>query len=256
MKYSIVALFLFSSLASSERLMSEKLQTGFIKQDIDLDGEKYSYQVFVPQSWTADKKWPVILFLHGAGERGSDGSGQTAVGFGPAIRRDQDSFPAVVVMPQCRRGIWWNDPKMEQLVTATLERSIEQFNGDKDHVYLTGLSMGGYGTFYFGAKYPGKFAALAPICGGVIPPRQLRQSQGSDTLAPYLEVAQTIKGTPVWIFHGSADSRVPVSESRKMAEVLKEVGSPVKFTEYEGVGHNSWDAAYAEPELVPWLLSK
>jgi len=236
--------------------MSEKMQTGFVKYDISLDGEEYSYQVFVPRNWTADKKWPVILFLHGAGERGSEGDDQTEVGIGPAIRRDQDSFPAVVVMPQCRRGVWWNDSKMEQLVTATLERSIEQFSGDRDRVYLTGLSMGGYGTFYFGAKYPGKFAALAPICGGVIPPRQLRQGQDSDTLAPYLEVAQSIKGTPMWIFHGSADSKVPVSESRKMAKALKEVGSPVKYTEYEGVGHNSWDAAYAEPDLIPWLLSK
>ena len=255
MKYSIVVLVLLS-LVSSERLMCETQQTGFVKYDIDLDGEKYTYQVFVPQNWTADKKWPVILFLHGAGERGSEGDRQTNVGLGPTIRRDQGSFPAVVVMPQCRRGIWWNDPKMEQLVAATLERSIEQFSGDRDHVYLTGLSMGGYGTFYFGAKNPGKFAALAPICGGIIPPRQLRQSQNSDDQAPYLEAAKRIKGTPAWIFHGSADSRVPASESRKMAAALEEVGSPVKYTEYEGVGHNSWDAAYAEPEFIPWLLSK
>ena len=255
MRYWIVAMMLIVPAFSSESPMSEKVQTGFVKHEIDLDGERYSYQVFVPRTWTADKHWPVILFLHGAGERGSDGDHQAEVGIGPAIRRDEDSFPAVVVMPQCRSGVWWNDSKMEQLVTATLEHSIKQFNGDRDRVYLTGLSMGGYGTLYFGAKHPGKFAALAPVCGGVIPPRQLRQSP-TDSLAPFLEVAVRIKGPPTWFFHGSADRRVPASESRKMVEALKEVGGNVKYTEYQGVSHNSWDAAYAEPELVPWLLSK
>lgn len=255
MKYCIVGLMLLVPAFSSETLMSEKVQTGFVKQVIDLDGEEYSYQVFVPATWTADKKWPVILFLHGAGERGSEGDDQAEVGIGPAIRRNEISFPAVVVMPQCRSGVWWNDPKMEHLVTATLEHSVEKFSGDRDRVYLTGLSMGGYGTLYFGAKHPEKFAALAPVCGGVIPPRQLRQSP-TDSLAPYLEVAERIKQTPIWLFHGSADRRVPVSESRKMVEALKKVGGKVKYTEYEGVSHNSWDAAYAEPELFPWLLSK
>lgn len=256
MKHCILALATFSLFLSLDPLMSQDRESGFMKKNIELNGEAYSYQVFVPNGWSAREQWPVILFLHGLGERGSDGDRQTQVGLGPALRRSRQNVSAVVVMPQCRRGVWWNDPQMEKLVEATLEGSIKEYNGDRDRVYLTGLSMGGYGTFYFGAKYPNTFAALVPVCGGIIPPRQLRQGQGGDDLEPYLKVAEAIKGTPVWAFHGSADPRVPVSESRKIVRALEEIGSPVKYTEYEGVDHNAWDPAYAEPYLLPWLLTQ
>jgi len=231
-------------------------ESGFLKRRIIVGDEKFVYQVFVPPGWDANRRWPVILFLHGAGERGSDGEEQTREGIGTAIRTDPDRFPAIVVMPQCRRGVWWNENQMEALVFGALEASIEEFNGDTERIYLTGLSMGGYGTFYFGAKYRGKFAALAPICGGVVPPRELREADPASLEKRYLETASKIGKTPTWIFHGSDDYRVPVSESRNMSEAFEEVGGVVKYTEYEGVGHNSWDRAYSEPELLPWMLSK
>jgi len=231
-------------------------ESGFLKRRIVVGGDEFVYQVFVPPGWNADIKWPVILFLHGAGERGSDGEEQTLEGIGPAIRTDPDRFPAIVVMPQCRRGVWWNDEQMEALVFGTLEESIEEFNGDTERLYLTGLSMGGYGTFYFGARYSGKFAALVPVCGGVVPPRELRDSDPASLEKRYLETASKIGKTPTWIFHGADDHRVPVSESRKMFKALKEVGGVVEYTEYEGVGHNSWDRAYSEARLLPWMLSK
>jgi predicted peptidase len=231
-------------------------ESGFLKRRISIGGEEFIYQVHVPAGWTADLKWPVILFLHGAGERGRDGESQTREGIGPSIRKNPDRFPAIVVMPQCRRGVWWNDSQMEELVFQSLDRSIQEFNGDSERIYLTGLSMGGYGTFYFGARYPEKFAALAPICGGVVPPRELRGADVDSFKARYLEAAEKIGKTPTWIFHGSDDYRVPVSESRRMAEALEQMGGVVLYTEYEGVGHNSWDRAYSEPDLLPWLLSK
>jgi len=198
----------------------------------------------------------VILFLHGAGERGSDNLRQTRVGLGPVVVRNSRGFPAIVVMPQCRRGAWWNDSTMEKVVMGSLEQTVEEYGGDRKRIYLTGLSMGGYGTFYFGAKYPEEFAALVPICGGVVPPRELRRSDPDQLRSRYLDVARAVKGIPIWMFHGADDYRVPVSESRQMERALNEVGAEVRYTEYEGVGHNSWDRAYGEAELFPWMLKQ
>jgi predicted peptidase len=232
-----------------------QVERGFVEKTIEIKAQSHSYTVFVPDNWSPVEEWPVILFLHGAGERGDDNRAQTEVGLGAAIRRDSHRFPAIVVMPQCRRGVWWNDPAMEQLALQTLDKAIEEYNGDSDRVYLTGLSMGGYGTFYLGSKYPGKFAALVPVCGGIVPPFRARETAPAEG-DPYLNAAQKIGLTPTWIFHGGADPAVPVSESRNMAAALKKVGNRVKYTEYEGVGHNSWDRAYSDPGLFGWMLSK
>ncbi|GAB4108592.1 MAG: prolyl oligopeptidase family serine peptidase [Acidobacteriota bacterium] len=233
-----------------------QVERGFVPKELELDGITYRYQVFVPESWSPLQEWPVILFLHGAGERGTDGVRQTEVGLGPAIRRNPGAFPALVVMPQCRRGVWWSEPAMEALVMEALDRTVREYRGDPDRVYLTGLSMGGYGTFHFAARYPQRFAALAPVCGGAVPPQRLREGGPAPGEDPYRELAERIRGIPVWIFHGDQDRTVPVSESRKMYKALQEAGAAVKYTEYSGVGHNSWDRAYSEPALVTWLLEK
>jgi predicted peptidase len=116
--------------------------------------------------------------------------------------------------------------------------------------------MGGYGTWFLAGKYPGKFAAIAPICGGILMRDQARKQSPDDT-KPYTEAAGKIgKNTPTWIFHGGDDPIVPVSESQRMAAAMKALGGEVKYTEYPGVGHNSWEKAYAEPELFTWMLSK
>ena len=233
-----------------------QVERGFVKKSIAWGGERFAYQVFIPERWSPLDEWPVILFLHGAGERGSDGLSQTRVGIGPAIRADEGHFPAIVVLPQCRDGVWWNDDTMEKVVLATLERTIEEYNGDTDRLYLTGISMGGYGTFYFGAKYPKRFAALVPICGGIVPPFRGRMESGQTEGDPYKEAARRIGQTPTWIFHGGADPVVPVTESRHMRNELAKSSIHVKYTEYPGVGHNSWDRAYAEPGLFGWMLSQ
>lgn len=233
--------------------------TGFIQRKVVLRENEYCYQVFVPKNFNAKQKWPVLLFLHGAGERGSDCSAQTEVGLGRAIRQQMDTFPFVVVMPQCRwRNVWHGE--MEQQALQALEQTLVEFNGDRKRIYLTGLSMGGYGAFYFAANHPQKFAALVTICGGVVPPRTFpfppEAAAQIPKEKPYETIARKIGKTPAWIFHGSADRTIPVTESRNMAEALRARGNNVKYTEYEGVEHNSWDRAYAEKELFPWLLAQ
>lgn len=231
-------------------------ETGFLDRTVTLGGTKYKYQVFVPDNWTPSKKWPVILFLHGVGERGDDGLAQTDIGLGSAIRMNRSRFPAIVVMPQCRKNVWWFDPPMDDLAMAALAQAEKEFQGDPRRVYLTGLSMGGYGAWHLAAKYPGKFAALAPVCGGILRPEEARVHPPQEK-KPYTDAAKKIGGnTPVWIFHGAMDDTVPVTESRRMAEAMKALGGETRYTEYPGVGHDSWDKAYAEPELFTWMLSK
>ena len=220
---------------------------------------EYGFRVFAPKDWSKKKKWPVLLFLHGAGERGDDNLAQTRVGIGPAIQRLPDSFPFVVVLPQCPRNRWWTEPEMQSLALKALDQTVSEFSGDRRRVYLTGLSMGGYGSWVMAAGNPKRFAAIAIICGGVLPPPRLTLPEAAKALwgtdDPYALVASKVSKTPVWLFHGDADPAVPVSESRKMAEALKAARGDVRYNEYPGVGHNSWDRAYAEGELFPWFLS-
>jgi predicted peptidase len=235
-------------------------ETGFLDRTLVSEGETYRYQVYVPSGWTPAHAWPVILFLHGAGERGQDGLIQTEVGVGSAIRRFPDRYPAVVVMPQCRTGAWWNHMPMQTMALAALDRAVKEWNGDARRLYLTGLSMGGYGTWAIAARLPGKFAALAPICGGVskrdLPAGTTVPFPGDGTPDPFKVVAQAVGKTPVWVFHGAKDPTVMVSESRNMVEALKAAAGDVKYTEYPEAGHDSWTAAYRERDFPAWLLAQ
>lgn len=249
-------LLLLVAVVVGDPAVAKKPDTGFLDRTLSVAGAEFKYQVFVPDDWTPKKNWPVILFLHGAGERGADGLAQTQVGIGRAIRVDRSRFPAVVVMPQCRKDVWWADSKMGDAAMKALEAATKEFHGDPRRTYLTGLSMGGYGSWYLAAKYPGKFAAIVPICGGILHPDASRTHLPDDK-TPYTEAAKKVgSSTPVWIFHGGADPTVPVTESQRMAEAMKALGGEVHYTEYPGVAHNSWDNAYAEPELISWMFSK
>ena len=255
-----VAACLFIILIFGNSIKTPGTETGFLDRSVKVLTETYRYQVFLPRGWSKKHKLPVILFLHGAGERGDDGLIQTEVGIGAAIRRNVDRFPAIVVFPQCRRSSWWTDVKMQEQAMMALNQSIKEFNGDDERVYLTGLSMGGYGTWSIASKFPGKFAVVVPICGGIRPPSRTpgpeevkNEEPGAD---PYLDTAKKIGQTPVWIFHGADDKIVPTEESRKMHDALKSAGGNVKYTEYEKVGHNSWDKAYAEQELLSWMFAQ
>jgi predicted peptidase len=199
----------------------------------------------------------VILSLHGAGERGDDGRFSTAIGLANAIRRFKKPFPALAVFPQCPAGRSWTQPEMQALAMAALEITIKSFQGDRQRIYLTGLSMGGYGTWALASQHPGKFAALAPVCPGVKALAAYPEIGAiSDAPDPYAAIAAKIGKTPVWIFHGTNDTTISVDESRRMSAAIKSNGGSVRYTEYEGVGHNAWDKAYAEPEFFTWLFAQ
>jgi predicted peptidase len=256
-----IGVLLVIALLIAQTSFGRNRETGFLDRTVAARGISYRYQVYVPADFDPHKKWPIILFLHGAGERGDNGLLQTDVGIGHAIRTSPLQIPFIVVMPQCRANQLWTEAGMQAQALVALDQSIKEFNADRVRVYLTGISMGGYGTWEMAAKNPGKFAAYVVICGGIhgpdlYPPLHVSLVDDPKVADPYAETARRIGKTPVWIFHGSDDPTVPVEESRKMAEALQAAGRSVRYTEYPGVQHNSWDKAYAEPELIPWLLQQ
>jgi predicted peptidase len=249
--------------AAASPLLAKKPDTGFLDRTITLEGTVYKYEVYVPDNWTPRQKWPIVLFLHGAGERADDGMLQTDIGIGSAIRSDRTKFPAIVVMPQCRKNQWWLEPPMDDLAIATLNEATKEFHGDPQRTYLTGMSMGGYGSWHLAEKYPHRFAAMIVICGGIHPPTatmkkfpELAKFVPADGPSSYTEAAQKIGKVPVWIFHGADDDVVPVVESQRMRAAMAALGGEVHYTEYPGVKHVSWDRAYDEPKIWEWLFSK
>ena len=193
------------------------------------------YLLFLPEEYGKDpaKKWPVIVFLHGAGERGSDVNKVKAHG-PPKVVEQKKDFPFVVISPQVPEGKWW-DPTV---VIALLDEVGATHAVDPDRVYLTGLSMGGYGTWETAIRHPERFAAIAPICGGGTKHR-----------------ARRLKDVPTWVFHGDKDEAVPVSASIEMVDALKAAGADVQFTRYPDAGHDSWTVTYDNPKLYEWFLS-
>jgi predicted peptidase len=205
--------------------------------------EKLNYLLFLPEGYRAkgEQSWPLLVFLHGAGERGSDLK-KVAVHGPPMVAPRKKDFPFILVSPQCPEGQIWS----RDVLTALVDRVIKDYRVDPSRVYLTGLSMGGYGTWDLGLANPDKFAALVPICGGGNLITALLTS-------PDKEAA--LKTLAVWAFHGAKDPVVPVSESERMVAVLKRRGvSEVKLTVYPEASHDAWTETYNNPELYSWLL--
>ena len=205
---------------------------------------RVDYLLFLPKGYetASEKRWPLILFLHGAGERGTDVWKVATHGPPKKVTEDPD-FPFILVSPQCPEGQTWSNEELLGL----LDEITGNYAVDLSRVYLTGLSMGGYGTWNLGVAYPEKFAALAPICGGGDLIKAILSSR---------EKSQALKTLGVWAFHGGKDPVVPVEESRRMVEVLKKIGVPdVKLTIYPEAGHDSWTETYKNPEFYRWLLA-
>jgi predicted peptidase len=229
-------------------------ETGFVDRRVSLDGEAHKYQVFLPSNYSASEDWPVILFLHGAGERGNDGLKQSQVGLGRAIRLQPDRWPAITIFPQVPENESWQGVAGD-VAMAALDATIEEFAADESRVYLTGLSLGGNGTWYLGYEHTERFAAMVAVCGFV----QLGDrfpSFLSPSADPYTAIAMDLAQKPVWIVHGDADVVVSVEESRKMAAALETAGARYHYTELPGVNHNSWDAAYANEDMIDWLFQQ
>jgi poly(3-hydroxybutyrate) depolymerase len=228
--------------------------TGFLNRVIVLNGVSYRYVVYLPIEYDARRSWPIILFLHGSGERGSDGMDETQVGLPNAIRAHPERWPFIVVMPQLPYSHHhWTDPDMMSMALATLDAEMKEFHGDPERVYLTGLSLGGYGAWEIGKDYPGRFAAIVPVSGGIFwsyMPQRWKQS----SILPEAYV-HAVGKTPVWMFHGTLDPVVPTKESQIMYQALSAAGGDVRLWLYEGWHHNSWDKAYAERSLPQWLLA-
>jgi predicted peptidase len=244
-------------LSSFSAVAAQEIQTGFLDGVVTVAQQDYRYQVYVPRAYDPGQRWPVILFLHGAGERGGDGVLQTVVGLGDAVRRDPARFPALVVFPQAPGDALWTGAPAEAAMAA-LEAVMVRYATDPDRVYLTGISMGGNGAWYLAYRHPDRFAAVAPICGWVESHPHFSRGQvvpGQDG-EPFQALAQRLAGVPIWIFHGDADTAVPVEQSRRAAAALEAAGADVRYTELPGVGHNSWDPAYQSSELSHWLFQQ
>ena len=195
---------------------------------------KLDYLLSLPDGYAKSRKrWPLVLFLHGAGESGNDLQ-KVKVHGPPKLVETKGAFPFILVSPQCP-GRGWNP----DVLNAFVDTLIRKYCVEKDRVYVTGLSMGGYGTWALAAAHPEKFAAIAPICGG-----------GSPADAPKLAPL------PIWVFHGAQDPTVPLKRSEEMVEALRAAGGNPKFTIYPEAGHDSWTATYENPEFYQWLLAQ
>jgi len=201
-----------------------------------------NYLLHVPEQaqHSPHEKWPAILFLHGLGESGDDPSAVLREGL-PRYVAPRTDFPFIVVAPQCPWNTWW--PELADWLDQLLLHCGTTLPIDHQRLYLTGLSMGGFGSWYLGALWPERFAAVAPICGGGL------------VFHGFPKRVERLKNTPVWAFHGAKDDVVSLVESQKMVDALRESEGTVKFTVYPDAGHDSWTETYNNPELYSWLLS-
>lgn len=230
----------------------------FEARAVHVDGRTYRYQVFVPAAHAATAKPPVILFLHGSGERGSDNAIQLDAGLGPYVREHAADFPAVVVFPQVPADEEWMGVNAKMALAALDAASLE-FNGDPRRTYLTGLSMGGYGTWEVALKAPSRFAALVPICGAILPPRGERAlyvTEVAGAANPYVALAVKLRHVPTWIFHGAKDDVVLPNDDRKLFAAFQDLGADVQYTEFPDANHNSWDATYRHDAMWQWLFAQ
>ncbi|MEL7496302.1 MAG: dienelactone hydrolase family protein [Planctomycetota bacterium] len=194
------------------------------------------YLLSLPSEYESQKEWPLVLFLHGAGERGDD-LDKVKVHGPPKLVQAGKAFPFILVAPQCPADRWWEPITL----TALLDEIESKYNVDKDRVYVTGLSMGGFGTWNLAAHTPERFAAIVPICGGgdsFVVPRRIRNR------------------IPIWAFHGDKDNVVPVKRTQDLADAFKRFNVEIKFTSYPGVGHDSWTETYNNEKLYEWMLAQ
>ena len=194
------------------------------------------YLLYLPENYGTDPKqrWPLMLFLHGSGERGDDLELVKRHG-PPKLVSESKQFPFIIVSPQCPLDEGWSP----DMLMALLDEVVAKYAVDEDRVYLTGLSMGGFGTWSLAIEHPDRFAALAPICGGGNPQK-----------------ACLLKNIPIWVFHGAKDQTVKLEKAQEMVDALKAAGGNVQFTIYPEAGHDCWTQTYDNPKFYEWLLQQ
>lgn len=251
---------LIALLAGMHSLQAQDL-SAYQKKTLVRGADTLRYRILYPENYKSSKTYPLIVFLHGAGERGTDNEAQLSHG-GALFLKDslRKQFPAIVIFPQCPPDSFWNRFTMQMDTTAAFNQSLNRADlttperlvkvlmdsladnkiADKKRIYIGGLSLGGFGTYDLVIHYPNYFAAAFPICGQA-------------NLQVYMEKAA---GVPVWIFHGALDNVVDPQPDRNLIKALQNAGvKNAKYTEYPNANHNSWDSAFAEPDLLPWLFS-
>lgn len=231
--------------------------TGFLNQTVAVEEGNPKYVLYVPEAYTPDNAWPLIVFLHGAGERGDDGMKQSQVGLGAAIRMNPERFPALVIMPQCPEDRYW-DAQILKGVEQAMAQTRQQYNVDEKRIYLTGLSMGGYATWMWGALKADTFAALMPICGGgdIEDLKGLAKKSKSGSFGTLQERVNKLAQVPIFAFHGANDEVVPPERSRQMVKLVEAANGEVKYKEFPDTGHNSWDQAYGSANAIKWLFKQ
>ena len=235
MKQSILVLVIFLYSSQAQINGQQEPAAGTLSHQM-IEGEIHlNYLLYLPEDYDPEKEggFPSILFLHGAGERGD--SLDIVTTWGPPKIAREKGLPFIVIAPQCPRNEWWT--AMLHPLKQLLDEAITTYNIDTSRIYLTGLSMGGYGAFALSQVHPEYFAAVAPICGGGTP-----------------SMVNFSKQPPTWVFHGDQDTIVPIESSQIMVDALRASGSEVEFTIYEGVGHFSFSRAYNESGLFDWFL--
>jgi predicted peptidase len=236
MRKTILILFpVLLCIASATAAAADKPRQSAAKLEKQIPVE-LDYLIYLPDDYEKKEAWPLVVFLHGAGERGDD-LDRVKIHGPPKLIEQGKSFPAIVVSPQCAAGRWWQSQVLE--LTTLIDEIVDKYKVDEDRIYLTGLSMGGFGTWALAAYTPDRFAAIMPICGGGEP-----------------LMARTLKNVPVWVFHGAKDPIVPVARAETMVEVLKRAKGNVKFTVYPDALHDSWTATYDNPEVWEWLFAQ
>lgn len=229
---------LHAQAATDDLMQTQKTFTKKVTRKLEA-----SYLLFLPKGYEAKgkKEWPLMLFLHGAGERGND-LRKVAVHGPPKIVKNRPDFPFILVSPQCPADQVWSD----EVLLGLLDSVIAKHKVDTNRVYLTGLSMGGYGTWSLGVKYPERFAAIAPICGG---------GETINVLLSSRSKSAALKSLPIWAFHGAKDNVVKLEESQRMVSALKTAGvKEIELTVYPEANHDSWTETYANDKLYDWFL--
>lgn len=222
---------------SADTLSFAAQQTGVTFRKVNNPKLVTDYVLQLPATYNTEKtkKWPAIIFLHGIGERGNDLNMVKRAGLA-GIAAKNSNFPYIVVSPQCKANTWWDVPSLNVLY----DDIVKQYNIDPKSIYITGLSMGGYGTWDWVAAYPSRFAAAVPICG-----------------AGPVAKACGLKDKPIWVFHNADDPTVNVAGSRDMVNAIKACGSKViKYTENATGGHDAWTKAYNDPALFTWISAQ
>ncbi len=225
-----------------------RTQSGFLFKAIRTDNASLEYVLYVPRAYAREEatggrtRWPLIVFLHGLGECGTDGQRMMVNGLPQSLLRQPERWPCFVLMPQkpTQDGQWedYAEPILEAVKACSIGRRI-----DPDRIALTGLSHGGHGAWALAARHPERWSAVAPVCGRLAP-------------STAEEIATRVKDLPIWCFHGEKDNVVPASDSKQIIAAIKAAGGKPKLTLYPNANHNAWDPAYGDPALAKWLLSQ